>query len=39
MRYDRNAAEASYDHAQHLPAIEAPVEAGEQGGVQRISSS
>jgi hypothetical protein len=28
-----------YDHAQHLPAIEASVEAGEQGGVQRISSS
>ena len=34
MRYDRNAAEAIYDHAQHLPAIEASVEAGAPGGVE-----
>jgi hypothetical protein len=34
MRYDRNAAEAIYDHAQHPPAIEASVEAGAPGGVE-----
>jgi hypothetical protein len=39
MRYNRNAAEAIYNHAQQLPAVEASVEAGAQGGVQRITFS
>jgi hypothetical protein len=39
MRYNRNAAEAIYDYAQHLPAVEASLEAGEQGAIHRIGSS